>query len=94
MRHPKPTVVKTRRAVAKTAAVLPKRKAQKGPVTIVKMRKGFAVMTKAERIRIATMGGEAVSKNTRHMAEIGKVGGRNRTLTPEQRQRARLRAAA
>ena len=37
--------------------------------------RGFAAMSTDQQKRIASKGGEAVSKNRGHMAEIGKKGG-------------------
>ena len=37
--------------------------------------RGFAAMSSEQQRRIASKGGEAVSKNREHMAEIGKKGG-------------------
>jgi len=39
--------------------------------------RGFAVMSAEDTRRIARMGGEAVSRNRKHMREIGKKGGKN-----------------
>ena len=38
--------------------------------------RGFAAMDEAKQKEIARKGGEAVSKNREHMAEIGAKGGR------------------
>lgn len=43
----------------------------------LKLRRGFAVMDTYEVSRIASLGGKAVSKNRKHMAEIGSAGGKN-----------------
>lgn len=40
-----------------------------------KQRKGFAVIEPALQRKIASMGGKAVSKDRRHMADIGRIGG-------------------
>jgi len=40
-----------------------------------KQRKGFGAMSRAERTRIATLGGKAISRNRQHMAAIGSRGG-------------------
>lgn len=40
-----------------------------------KQRKGFAVIEPALQRKIASMGGRAVSKDRRHMADIGRIGG-------------------
>ena len=37
--------------------------------------RGFAAMSTEQQRRIASKGGEAVSRNKEHMAEIGKKGG-------------------
>lgn len=42
-----------------------------------KQRRGFASMDPKTKLRIARAGGRAVSKNRRHMAEIGRIGGAN-----------------
>ena len=58
-----------------------------------KQQKGFAIMTAAKRHEIATLGGLAVSKDRLHMAELGRIGGVHRTLSPAQRaERSRLAA--
>lgn len=43
----------------------------------LKARKGFAVMSKEARTRIARLGGKATSKDRRFMAAIGRLGGMN-----------------
>lgn len=48
-----------------------------GPLERVK--RGFAVMSAEDRKRIATMGGNKIAKNRKHMANIGRVGGKNST---------------
>jgi phage I-like protein len=40
-----------------------------------KQRKGFAAMTPEEVVRIARMGGKAISKNRAWMRELGARGG-------------------
>lgn len=39
--------------------------------------RGFASMDPEQQRRIASKGGEAVSRNREHMAEIGRKGGEN-----------------
>lgn len=39
--------------------------------------RGFASMDPEQQRRIASKGGEAVSKNREHMAQIGRKGGEN-----------------
>jgi hypothetical protein len=46
------------------------------PPKIKKLRKGFACLTKAQRNRIAQLGGMAVSGDSGHMAHIGRKGGK------------------
>jgi general stress protein YciG len=43
-----------------------------------KQRKGFAAMTPEEVVRIARMGGKAISKDRNHMRNIGRIGGATR----------------
>lgn len=50
-----------------------------------KQQKGFAVMKPADVHRIAKMGGNAVSRDSAHMAEIGSKGG---TTTGKMLQKA------
>lgn len=40
-----------------------------------KLKRGFAVMSKEKRSAIAALGGITVSRNRRHMVEIGRLGG-------------------
>lgn len=40
-----------------------------------KLKRGFAVMSPEQKSEIARMGGLKVSKNRKHMANIGRVGG-------------------
>lgn len=43
-----------------------------------KLKKGFAIMSKEDRVRIARMGGKAVCRGTlgkQHMKNIGRSGG-------------------
>jgi hypothetical protein len=42
-----------------------------------KLARGFAVMRPTEVKRIASLGGQAISKNKRHMQAIGAIGGTN-----------------
>lgn len=44
---------------------------------IKKQKRGFASMSAEARSEIARLGGIAVSRNRRHMASIGAVGGYN-----------------
>lgn len=43
-----------------------------------KLKKGLALCSKAERTRIAKLGGAALSQDSSHMAEIGRRGGKSR----------------
>jgi general stress protein YciG len=40
-----------------------------------KQKRGFAVMSPDQKSEIARQGGLAVSRNSRHMADIGRLGG-------------------
>jgi general stress protein YciG len=40
-----------------------------------KSRRGFAAMSPEQQREIARKGGQTVSKNRRHMADIGRIGG-------------------
>jgi general stress protein YciG len=42
---------------------------------VTKKKRGVALFSAEERMRFAQMGGLAVSKNRKHMSEIGKKGG-------------------
>lgn len=53
--------------------------------------RGFAAMSDREQREIARMGGEAVSENRSHMAEIGRKGGE---ASAESRAQARAQARA
>ena len=53
--------------------------------------RGFASMDQAQQREIARMGGEAVSENRLHMAEIGRKGGE---ASAESRAQARAQAKA
>jgi len=53
--------------------------------------RGFASMDQAQQREIARMGGEAVSENRLHMAEIGRKGGE---ASAESRAQARAQARA
>lgn len=64
--------MKTRKKNSKPAAV--KRKTTTIKTTKPKLR-GFAAMSAEQKRRIASMGGKMVSKNRKHMAAIGAVGG-------------------
>lgn len=46
-----------------------------GLKTSRKSRRGFAAMDPALQRRIARQGGRAVSRNRKHMAAIGRIGG-------------------
>ena len=50
-------------------------KQQKGSMRKRKAKRGFAAMSPALQLRIATLGALTVSSNRRHMAEIGRIGG-------------------
>ena len=41
----------------------------------VRRPRGFAAMKPEDVLRICTMGGRTVSRNRKHMAEIGAIGG-------------------
>lgn len=60
---------------------MPKKKTRK------KMRVGFAAMSPEKQREIARKGGEAVSKDSRHMARIGEVGGNNSWTTRAKKRR-------
>ena len=51
-----------------------------------KSQRGFAAMDGAKQREIARKGGEAVSKDRKHMAEIGARGGRARGATQAARK--------
>lgn len=55
------------------------RSTAKGPAvkSRIAAKRGFAAMSPEQRTRIARMGGETISRNRAHMAEIGMVGGHN-----------------
>ncbi|MBI2474152.1 MAG: stress-induced protein [Candidatus Taylorbacteria bacterium] len=42
-----------------------------------KSRRGFAAMSPETQRLIARKGGQTISRDRRHMAEIGRVGGEN-----------------
>ncbi|MFZ6011079.1 MAG: KGG domain-containing protein [Bacteroidota bacterium] len=65
--------------------------AQKENKTGGTANRGFASMDKEKQRAIARKGGEAVSGNRAHMAEIGKRGGESRG-NRSQRERERLAA--
>ena len=40
-----------------------------------KLNRGFRAMNKRQQAAIASLGGKTVSKSSKHMAEIGRIGG-------------------
>ena len=60
------------------------------PLTTVQPRKprprGFAAMKKADVLRIAALGGKTISKDRKHMALIGGIGGQNSHKSTNGRQ--------
>jgi general stress protein YciG len=53
-----------------------------------KQRRGFRAMDPKLQRKIATMGGRAVSQNTKHMAKIGRIGGANSHKVSNELKRA------
>jgi general stress protein YciG len=51
-----------------------------------KCRKGLAIMSIEQRTTIAHLGGLAVSRNRRHMQEIGRIGGEHSHQNQKTRQ--------
>jgi general stress protein YciG len=49
----------------------------------MKQNRGFRAMKKSKQVKIARLGGLAVSKNRKHMARIGAIGGRNSAGSPK-----------
>jgi len=52
------------------------KKTTPAPKPTRKLARGFAVMDPTRVHEIATLGGEAVSRNRKHMKKIGAIGGR------------------
>lgn len=52
-------------------------------------QRGFAAMSEEERRKIAEKGGEAVSKDRRHMSEIGRKGGEASVESRDRRDESR-----
>lgn len=50
---------------------------KKSLIKAPKLKRGFAVMSAEQKSEIARKGGLKVSKNRKHMAEIGSLGGAN-----------------
>jgi hypothetical protein len=60
------------------------------PLVTVPLRKprprGFAAMKRADVLKIASLGGKTISRNRKHMALIGGIGGQNSHKSTNGRQ--------